>query len=55
LVGGNGNDTLVGDEGDDLLIGGLKTHLGTYFNTLDGGEGIDTCRWEAETISCEKR
>jgi Ca2+-binding RTX toxin-like protein len=55
LVGGNGNDTLLGDEDDDLLIGGLKTHLGTYVNVLDGGSGWDTCRWEAETISCEYR
>ena len=27
--------------GDDLLIGGLKSHLGTFFNSLDGGDGTD--------------
>jgi Ca2+-binding RTX toxin-like protein len=53
LVGGNGNDTLSGGAGDDLLIGGLKTHLGTFFNSLDGGDGVDTCRWEAFTTDCE--
>jgi Ca2+-binding RTX toxin-like protein len=53
LVGGNGNDTLSGGPGDDLLIGGLKSHLGTFFNALDGGDGFDTCRWEAVTTDCE--
>jgi Ca2+-binding RTX toxin-like protein len=52
LVGGHGNDGLVGGPGDDLLIGGLKRHLGTFTNTLDGGDGTDTCRWEAITLDC---
>jgi len=52
LVGGSGNDTLSGGPGDDLLIGGLWSHLGTFVNTLDGGDGFDTCRWEAVTTNC---
>jgi Ca2+-binding RTX toxin-like protein len=52
LVGGNGSDTLWGGSGDDTLIGGLKRHLGTFVNTLDGGDGTDVCRWETSTTNC---
>jgi len=33
--GGVGHDTLVGDQGDDILVGGAGT------DELDGGEGLD--------------
>jgi Ca2+-binding RTX toxin-like protein len=48
-----GDDSLCGGLGDDLLIGGLKSHLGTFFNFLDGGDGFDTCRWDSTAIDCE--
>ena len=53
VVGGAGNDTLRGGFGDDLLIGGLRSHLGVFVNVLNGGDGTDTCRWEAVTIDCD--
>jgi Ca2+-binding RTX toxin-like protein len=53
VVGGAGNDTLRGGMGDDLLIGGLRSHLGVFVNSLNGGDGTDTCRWEALTVDCE--
>ena len=46
IVGGAGSDTLWGGAGNDTLIGGLRTHQGVFSNTIDGGTGTDTCRWD---------
>ena len=46
IRGGHGNDWLWGDDGADRLWGGLIIHHGTFTNHLDGGPGIDTCRWD---------
>jgi Ca2+-binding RTX toxin-like protein len=46
IVGGAGNDTLLGGAGNDLLIGGLRVHEGVFSNSIDGGAGTDTCRWD---------
>ena len=55
IVGGNGSDVLRGDAGADDLRGGLKRHLGTYTNSMDGGPGIDTCRWEHDgPVNCNE-
>jgi Ca2+-binding RTX toxin-like protein len=55
IVGGNGNDVLRGDAGADDLRGGLRSHLGTYANSMDGGPGIDTCRWEHDgPVDCNE-
>jgi Ca2+-binding RTX toxin-like protein len=51
IVGGAGSDTLLGGAGDDLLIGGLRVHEGVYSNTIDGGAGNDTCRWDFDDPS----
>ena len=54
LVGGSGDDHLFGGPGDDVLIGGLKIHFGTYTNEIDGGDGLDTCRWAHDgPVHCE--
>ena len=54
LAGGHGNDNLLGGDGDDILRGGLKAHLGVFSNFLDGGAGIDDCKWVGDTITnCE--
>ena len=45
IRGGNGDDTLRGGPGNDTLIGGLFSHRGVFTNHIDGGNGIDTCRW----------
>jgi uncharacterized repeat protein (TIGR01451 family) len=56
IVGGAGSDTLVGGDGNDTLIGGLRRHEGEYTNTMDGGDGFDTCRWDFDPIAdCETR
>ena len=52
LVGGHGSDALYGGGGDDTLIGGLRVHLGVFVNVLDGGAGLDVCRWEPVTTNC---
>jgi Ca2+-binding RTX toxin-like protein len=46
IRGGHGNDRLWGEAGDDFLVGGLIVHRFHFTNYLDGGQGIDTCRWE---------
>jgi Ca2+-binding RTX toxin-like protein len=51
IVGGNGADSLFGGTGDDTLIGGLKHRVPLVINTLDGGDGTDTCRWPIDILT----
>ncbi len=41
VVGGQGNDTLTGDDGDNILVGGRGA------DALDGGDGTDTADYSA--------
>ena len=51
LVTGRGNDTLIGNGGADVLRGGSDNDIlavsDTTFNSLDGGAGSDTLRFDA--------
>lgn len=50
-----GSNSISGRDGDDLLIGGMS--YSEEPNTIDGGEGVDTCAYpmpgEPGALSCE--
>ena len=45
LIGGSGNDSLTGDDGDNTIIGGFGN------DELDGGDGVDTVDYSGASVA----